>query len=186
MINTYTARTALYALRRRFGAPGDLYHINSIVDNPETGAVITNRTKYVFKHIIILPQQLNRANDATRTAMPSIEIDQDDTHIIIDKRNPILPEGFKLAVNDYIIVHTTVRRKRSTGRRYNIKKIIDLEDGVSWLLTAKYVKDAELNEIFDIPIRENLVITQMGAPSILDVMDGSNVLPIEMPIELTW
>lgn len=159
------ARQSLYNLKRRYGVPADLYRIIDSIQNVQTGRMINEKEKYHIKKLIWLPNTIlsqmgipgqfkNPSPDFT-----SGDIDIETTTFILDQKE--LPSSFQLNSDDYLIVKREVNRISRASKRYNIRKFIELEDGIGYLIYARYLVGGQRNEIFDKDIHEILTIVEV-------------------------
>lgn len=164
--NLTFVRNVLYSLKKRYGAPADLYHVISVTENSQTGQSIITKCKYHLRRVILLPITFDREMNIlggykkpTRN-LPSEDIDITQRVIIIDKRD--LPYDFVYGPTDYLIVHEQLTRTVfSQGERFNIQKAQALEDNISTMITAKYIIGGQRNEIFEFDICEHLCFKEL-------------------------
>ncbi len=159
-------RRALYNMKRRYGAPIDLYHVTGTTDDLETGQSTVTRVKYHIRKAILLPitatGEINIVGGYLRRVsnLPSTETVIESRLFIIDLED--LPADLQLNDNDYFIMKTYVRRKAGPGRRFNITKVQYLEDNISLLITGRFIEGGQRNEIFDANVTETLELGESG------------------------
>ncbi len=192
MLRTHKfARNALYNLKRRYGSVGYYYHIVAATDNMQTGVSSQTKTRYTIAKMILLPSTMTRemlvAGGYTRKPDRSYsgpEYDSESALIIIDKED--MPVGFTYTVADYVIAHVQVRRRLVSRRRFNILKMEELEDGCSFLITGRYLRDGAYDEIVTANVSEKLISNQSPTGLVeqaSDEGDDSSILPASLPLK---
>lgn len=159
------ARQVLYNLKRRYGVPADLYRITISNQNVQTGRTINQKEKYHIRKLVWLPNtMLSQMGIPGQFKNPSGGFTSDDSDIetttfILDQRE--LPSDFQLRSDDYLIVKREVNRLDQASKRYNIQKFIELEDGIGYLVYARYLVGGQRNEVFDKDIHEIITFTEI-------------------------
>jgi hypothetical protein len=160
------ARHTLYNLKRRYGVPADLYRLASVTQDDETGRALKTKEKYHIKRLIWMPttllSQMNIPGQFKNPNpnFPSQDIDTSSTYFILDQKE--MPSLFQMQTDDYFVVHRQVNKLEQGGRRYNIQKSIELEDGIGYLISARYMIGGQRNEVFDLPIGEALTMVEVS------------------------
>ncbi len=161
------ARHTLYNLKRRYGVPANLYRLASVTQDDETGRAIKVKEKYRIKRLIWLPttllSQMNIPGQFKNpnANFPSQDIDTTSTYFILDQKE--IPASFQVQSDDYFVVHRLVHRQEQSGRRYNIQKSVELEDGIGYLISARYMIDGQRNEVFDVDVDETLALIEVAS-----------------------
>jgi hypothetical protein len=154
MNNLDFVKQNLYVLKRSYGAPADLYHIVSMIQDPRIGTTITQKVKYHIKRAILLPTTLQTyLNPQGAYTKPGTDTPAGLTIgqklIIIDNRD--LPKDFDIDLKDYLVINRV---------RYDIKSSEQLEHRKGTLLVTKQVTGQRVDEIFDVTIKQKLIINQ--------------------------
>jgi hypothetical protein len=152
MNNQQRLRQTIYNLKREYGRDGYLYRLNSQEIDIKTGQRIIKKTKYPIDNLIILPLNLSRKFDydfsylrANSNFTYGALYDPSITKIIIDGEDV----DIEILIDDYLVVDK---------RKFSIKLVERLDDGLGYLITAKDV-GAEAKEIFEEEILDELIIT---------------------------
>lgn len=155
-------RHTLYNLKRRYGVPADLYRITAAVTNPGTGRTTKTKVKYHIRKLIWFPttvlSQMHVPAQYKNPSpnFPSQDIDTTSTTFLLDQRDVTgIP---RLENTDYFVVG-----HHSGKRRYDIMKAVEMEDGVGYLISARYMVGGQRNEIFDTGVVDSLIINQVAA-----------------------
>lgn len=176
------ARHVIYNLKRRYGVPVDLYRIVNVGVNDETGRTTTTKLKYRVRKMVQLPSNLiSNMGIAGQYKNPSPnfpaqDLDIENTKFILDQRD--VPDDFQLSSSDYFIVKRQVNREDQIGRRFNIMKFTEIEDGIGYYIEARYIIGGQRNEVFDTMISEQLPLTIGVDKTLSYIKDVSEVLTL--------
>lgn len=157
-MNAFTAqlRVILYNLSRLYGERIDLYQTDDFSINPRTGERTLTRIKWPIRKAISLPEQIYTDTTFARSllALTGKEftsggvVDTSNKDFII-RRNDLPYYVPKLA--DYIIwIH----------KRYNITKIITLDNNEGYYITTKRTENEPNYEIHDPVFKDKVTFVE--------------------------
>lgn len=145
-------KESIYHLKRSYGSKITIYHVTSVTDNPETGETVITKIAHIIRKAVVLPTELakemNIIGGYRRVSpdFPNTPTDIITRVILID--NDDLPLGFEWNQEDYLVINKD---------RYEIDKMMELEDNYVTMITAKFLKGTRPNEILSSNL-ENFII----------------------------
>jgi hypothetical protein len=148
-------------MKAEYGGPITIYKLNSAGTDRRTGTKTVDRDSVYVDRAVVLPDML------TRTAVQTISLisankqvvqggtyDPGTRRFIIDRRD--VP-NWELQQDDWIVY---------TGFRYDIKSIEDFEQDTAWLVTAKKVDGAKVNEDVRSTAAQNLIFSDSAEATV--------------------
>jgi hypothetical protein len=130
-------KRVLYKLRQDYGLPATLVQIENIAVDYKTGTQGQTKTTYELKRIVKLPGHMssfNRIGMALGIFNRGGESDRTITEYVIDAMS--LPIGVVPDMrNNYLIIDS---------KRYNITKVIALDNQLGYLVMTEATEGAEL------------------------------------------
>lgn len=173
-------RMALYALKKDYGAPIDIYKLTSSTTDVRTGEKVVTKTVTHVRRAIVLPSKIDRIAQQTISVISANKefvtggtYDSGQRDFIIDRRDvPALPE---LTADDWIVFNR---------RKYQVKSTEAFEYDAGWVITAREL-------VGEVPEQ----IIELRAESLLQLSDSTDlsdepsgyifVLGAESDLELT-
>ena len=145
----------LYKLKREFGRPIDLYRLNSVTNNVQTGIKSITKTKYPIKRGIILPDSYIKSKVYSLSFIAANKnftygglFNRNIKAVIIDHND--LPSGFEILPEDFINI----------GQKRFCLKDIDFMDNIGWLLVIEHVDGNPPEAVYEISIFDDIRFTQ--------------------------
>lgn len=154
--NMRFVRTALYALKRQYGAPVTLYKMDSKDFNPKTGQKVTVRSHLSINLAIILPDSL--ANKfayehsylaANRKFTFGTQWNQRQRLVVIDGAD--LPNQYEIELEDCLVFNND---------RYVIRKVDKFDSGFGFILTITRAENNLPLQITDLSVDHVLGLEQ--------------------------
>lgn len=149
-------REQLYALKRQYPFEIDLYRVTPGQTDYPSGKKIQVRQKIHIKRAIVLPLRFETVAMYTQAFLKASREfaigayqDIDVKRIIIDGAD--LPKDYEILPDDYIVYD---------HKRYEITYFEKLEHSAGYLLTAKRLLGAPVNEVHEVKIQQTFRIFQ--------------------------
>lgn len=146
-------RQTIYQLKHRYGAPVDVYKMQSASTDRRTGERTTEVSKVYVRKAVVLPA------DAVRKFFQGISYiseskpfvsqggpgwDQDMRGFIFDGRDLI---DYQWEVEDWIVYD---------GKKYEVTKIEELEYRTGWMIVGKRVRGSDPEQIIEANIVDTM------------------------------
>ena len=135
---------ALYMLKRRYGAPIDLYVVGDVTTDTRTGNRSVDKTVYPIDKAIVLPAKLDRSDkrgisliSANKTLVQGGFYDTATRRFLVDRSD--VPCLTRLTENDYLVFK---------GRKYEFVSVTEFEDDAGWVIIGKAVMGEVPEQIF--------------------------------------
>lgn len=149
-------RRTLYSLNRRYGATADLYRNVSSSVNNETGVTTTVRSKVRVRRMIRMPDDRSRkfAQDiaylaANKNFTYGGTWDENSRTFVIPADQ--LTAGFVPTNGDWIVMDS---------KRYDIKKVQELDFHQGYILEGAAVEGDALHETHELTVEHDLAVEQ--------------------------
>jgi len=148
-------RMALYALKRDYGAPIDIYKLVSSSTDVRTGVKSVTKTVTHVRRAIVVPSRIDRIAQQTISLISANKQfvtggtwDASQREFIIDRRDvPVLPE---LTADDWIVYNS---------RKYQVRQIEAFEVDAGWVIVARELVGEVPEQIFDLSAESHLSLT---------------------------
>jgi len=148
----------LYALKRRFGCPLDVYQQSPESIDLATGRASITKTSLQIKRAIVLPSSVHRSFSydigylkANSNFTYGGIFTEGTRQIIIDRRD--LPKDYVIdSVDKFYLVYD--------GTRYEIKDVQEFEYKLAYLITANRLDGAINGQIRNLSIRDRLTFDE--------------------------
>lgn len=134
-------RRCIRQMKAEYGGQITLYKLSSTSTDRQTGVKTVTRESTVINRAVVLPDTLTRDRQqsislisANKQVVQGGTYDPGTRRFIIDRADA---SGWELDQDDWIVYD---------GSRYDIKSIEDFEQNTAWLVTAKQVRGATVNE----------------------------------------
>ncbi len=154
-LNRFIRRT-LYGLKRQYGSRVDVYQLNSVETDYETGVKTVNKTVSIVRKCIVLPVKIARELvqsisqiSAGKAFVYGGSYDAGTRMFIIDARD--MDDGYEFTNDDWIVYN---------GCRYDIKSIEEFEQHTAWTIVGREVKGVRPEQVFSAHITEQLELEQ--------------------------
>lgn len=146
-------RQTIYDLKLRFGAPVEVYHIDSAETNYRTGQKTVNRSKIDVQRCIVMPNVIARDMAQTISYISASKPfvwqgaggwDEGTRMFIFDARDL---RNYTMHIEDWIVYR---------NRRYDIHSIEELEYDSGWAVVGKEVLGVNPEVIIDQRVTDEL------------------------------
>lgn len=159
--NLVFVRSTIYALKRDYGVPVDLYRDLSNTFDAETGVKSINRQKVHLHKCIVVSGDMIRSFSyghsflaADRNFAYGAKFDVGTKGFMVDVRD--LPVGFTINMDDFCIYQ---------GKRYDFKQVDLSEGGFAYKLLGKEVEGAPISQIHVLNVYNTIRLIQNGGTS---------------------
>lgn len=132
---TRLIRQSLYALKRQYGYPVDVYKLVDAETDLRTGRKSVQKNVHPIRRAIVLPVTLSREAiqtisviSANKKMLQGGTFDRGLRNFILDARD--LPAGFEFTNDDWLVYR---------NRRYEIVSIEDFDNQAGWVIRCKEV-----------------------------------------------
>lgn len=133
-LNPLIAQT-LYMLKRKYGAPIDIYVQVDLAADPRTGARSIAKTVYPIDLAVVLPSSISREDkrgisliSANKSLVQGGFYDTSTRKFLVDRCD--VPDLARLTENDWLVFK---------GRKYQFVSVQEFEDDSAWIITGKAV-----------------------------------------------
>lgn len=134
-------RRCIRQMKKEYGGPLTLYHLNSTATNLETGVKTVDRDSLYIPRAVILPVKLSRDAvqsismiSADKKVVQGGTYDPGTRTFIIDRKD--VP-NWSIREDDWLVYD---------GKRYDMKWITEFEQKTAWLIVGREVEAAEPEE----------------------------------------
>lgn len=154
-LNRFIRRT-LYNLKRQYGSRVDVYKLDGVDTDYETGEKTVSKTVYTVRKCIVLPVKIAREISKTISQISANKMfvyggsyDVGTRMFMIDTRD--LPNDYEFTNDDWLVYD---------GRRYDIKSIEEFEQHTAWTIVGREVKGVRPEQVFSAHITDQLSVSQ--------------------------
>jgi hypothetical protein len=153
-------KRTIYDLKRRYGAPVDVYKLLSNQSDPKRGTVDTQVEVYPLDRVIVLPNKLNKAEHRTISIISANKqmlqggwYEADGRNFIIDRLD--LP-GVELTTDDWLVFQ---------GRKYAFESLNEYELDMGWIVTGKALTGEAPQQVFKVKAESFVEFTSNAGQS---------------------
>jgi hypothetical protein len=152
-------RQSLYALKRQYGYPVDVYRQLDAETNLQTGVKTIVKTVFPVRRAVVLPGTISREAiqtisviSANKKMLQGGTFDRGLRNFILDSRD--LPAGFEFNNDDWLVYR---------NRRYELVSIEEFEAFAGWVLRGKEVFGPRPEQTFLVKADHLLSLDDTGA-----------------------
>ena len=155
-------RRNIYRMKREYGGSISVYILGAVSTDYETGVKTAAKTAHHIKRAVVLPSRISRdAVQSISLISANKKIVQGGTYdvatrtFIIDRRDA--PDITAIGEDDWVVYD---------NKRYEIKWIDEFEQQTAWVIVARAVTGAPLDQEIPETRSQDLAIEQVASASV--------------------
>lgn len=146
-------RNTLYQLKRDYGKQLTLY-LETATTNITTGARTATTQNWVIKRAVLLPDDWKKKFSYALSFVAANKnftyggfFDRAQREVLIDATD--IPKGLKITTEHHVVIDS---------KKYNITRVVDLEEAAGWILEVKHVSGEIPKQVLSVKARDRITL----------------------------